>query len=147
MIGRKLILDASVVIKLVVSEADTALANRLIASGETLLAPDLMFAEVANALWANVARKDATQQQARNGLADLAKLFGETWSSEELSADALSLALEIGHPAYDCFYLALAIKVDGILVTTDKRLLQAARRSAHTHRVMALTDAASALNA
>lgn len=146
MIGRKLILDANVVVKLVVSEADTALANRLVAGGETLLAPDVMFAEVANALWVNVTRKDATEQQAKDGLPELAKLFGETWSCEELAGDALSLALELGHPAYDCFYLALAMKVDGIVVTTDKRLLQAAGRSAHAHRVMTLADAASVLN-
>jgi predicted nucleic acid-binding protein len=143
--GRKLILDANVVVKLAVREADTDLANSIIASGEVLLAPDLMFAEVTNALWANVARLAATEQQVRDGLPELAKLLSETWPSEELASDALSLSLELGHPAYDCFYLALAIKVDGLVVTTDRRFLEAVARSAHAGRVLALVDVASAL--
>lgn len=28
----------------------------------------------------------------------------------------------LGHPAYDCFYLALALRIDGFLATADKRL-------------------------
>ena len=40
-----------------------------------------------------------------------------------LSEPALALAIELGHPAYDCAYLALALQRRSRLVTADRRLL------------------------
>jgi len=39
-----------------------------------------------------------------------------------LAARALAIAAAIEHPAYDCFYLALAELRDTRLVTADRRL-------------------------
>jgi predicted nucleic acid-binding protein len=42
---------------------------------------------------------------------------------------ALAIAIELRHPAYDCFYLALAERNTSPLVTADDRLI---RRCADT---------------
>ena len=42
---------------------------------------------------------------------------------------ALAIAIELRHPAYDCFYLALAERSSSSLVTADERLI---RRCADT---------------
>ncbi len=47
----------------------------------------------------------------------------------ELANRALSLAIELQHPIYDCFYLALAQRENALLITADERLLSAARRA------------------
>jgi len=39
----------------------------------------------------------------------------------ELAASAARLATDLDHPAYDCFYLALAVQQQYPLVTADKR--------------------------
>jgi predicted nucleic acid-binding protein len=47
-------------------------------------------------------------------LAELCPLVG-------LAARALAIADELRHPAYDCFYLALAQARDARLITADRR--------------------------
>jgi predicted nucleic acid-binding protein len=47
---------------------------------------------------------------------------------EELRGRALELAIELQHPIYDCFYLALAERERAPLISADKRLLAMAKR-------------------
>jgi predicted nucleic acid-binding protein len=41
-----------------------------------------------------------------------------------LTEQAMQLALTLGHPAYDCFYLALAEVTDAPFVTADEALVR-----------------------
>jgi predicted nucleic acid-binding protein len=43
---------------------------------------------------------------------------------------AASLALELGHPIYDCLYLAMAIRENALVITADRRFRDAVDRSA-----------------
>jgi len=47
---------------------------------------------------------------------------------EDLRNRALELAIELDHPIYDCFYLALAERERCPLVTADKRLVAATKK-------------------
>ncbi len=51
-----------------------------------------------------------------------------TWhqSGPDLMRAALGIALHLGHPIYDCLYLALAIDLGAPLVTADRRFHRAA---------------------
>jgi len=51
---------------------------------------------------------------------------------------ALTLARELRHPVYDCFYLALAIERDLSVVTADARFVHAAAQTVHAGRVRPL---------
>ncbi len=51
---------------------------------------------------------------------------------------ALSLAVEIGHPIYDCVYLALALHHETHVVTADRRFIAAANRAGLADRVQRL---------
>ncbi len=42
---------------------------------------------------------------------------------------ALTIAIELDHPIYDCFYLALAIRESTYVVTADNRFAAAVRRN------------------
>jgi predicted nucleic acid-binding protein len=53
---------------------------------------------------------------------------------------ALELAFELGHPVYDCAYLALAETLDQQLVTADERFLKRVRRHAASWRVVSLNN-------
>ena len=46
---------------------------------------------------------------------------------EELRVRALALAIELRHPMYDCFYLALAEREHCTLITADRSLADAAK--------------------
>ena len=55
---------------------------------------------------------------------ELPRLFAELCPIAALAARALAIAEELRHPAYDCFYLALAEAKDARLVTADRRFAQ-----------------------
>ena len=52
---------------------------------------------------------------------------------------ALKLATEIGHPVYDCVYLAIAVHHDTHVVTADRRFATAANAAGLTDRVRLLS--------
>ena len=120
-----LVIDASVAIKWFVVENLHAEAKRLLGRGDDLHAPDLLVVELANVAWKKAARKEIDARQARE--IALAYLDGvpAIWSSADLVDRALQIALELGHPVYDCLYIACAEAVGGVLVTADGRLRMA----------------------
>ena len=58
-----LVVDANVAVKWVVANPDTERADAVISSGEELIAPDLLVAEFANALWRYVRARDIILDQ------------------------------------------------------------------------------------
>ena len=116
----KWVIDASVAAKWLAPEPDTPLAEALLA--DDLIAPDLLYAEVANILWKKQLRGEMDAATTQIGARWLLQVPLQVHDSASLLADALALALQLQHPAYDCFYLALARRVDAPLVTADRRL-------------------------
>jgi predicted nucleic acid-binding protein len=117
-----LIVDASVVAKWVFAEDGSDRANAL-RHEPRLIAPSLLAAEVGNALWKAVRRGDMAREDAVAALRSLLGPFDELVPSEALHTRALELAIDLQHPIYDCFYLALAERENAPLVTADTRLL------------------------
>lgn len=125
----RLVIDASVVVKWVVSEPGTAEALQLRSMGP-LAAPDLLVAECANILWKKVARGEMTPEEALLASRLLQRADIELHPMRPLLEPATRLAIELDHPAYDCVYLALALANGWRFVTADQRLLTKARVSA-----------------
>ena len=116
------VVDASVVVKWLVTEEWSDESSRLLDAGPTLIAPELVFAEASNALWAMHRRGDLT----RDDLTDATDLLRSApisvpVSMRRLAAGAVRLAVDLGHPAYDCYYLALAMQEQYPVVTADTR--------------------------
>ena len=116
-------IDASIACKWFVEEEGSAAAEKLLVGGETLLAPDLIVAEVCSALWKKLRAGHMTTAQATTAMNGLSGFFDGLVPCHRLGARALAIAGELDHPVYDCFYLALAELNDVKLVTADGRLL------------------------
>ncbi len=138
----RLVLDANVVLKLVLPEAETPLVEELMGSGAVFAAPDIVFAECANVLWRKTRVRDLTEAVAREALAATHSLFAEIVPSKPLSAAALDVAIELGHPAYDSFYVALASDRNLRFVTADDKLLAKLAASRYAPLSLSLADAA-----
>ncbi len=116
------VVDASVVVKWLVTEEFSDEAARLLEGGSTLAAPELVFAEVANALWALRRRGDVSDEDVAAAVDALkAAPLATPFSMPQLAAAAARLAADVDHPVYDCFYLALAIQTGYPVVTADAR--------------------------
>lgn len=117
-----LVIDASVAVKWVISEDGGDDAVRL-RSAFTFVAPELLLPECANILWKKVQRKELEPNEAALAIALIERSGISFQSMQGLSETATRLAIELGHPAYDCVYLALALRQKLRFVTADKRLL------------------------
>lgn len=116
----KWVLDASVALKLLVPEDQSLIARSLL--GDVFMVPDIFFSECVNVLWKKVARKQLAEQEAVEALALLTQIEVRVFDTKPLMPHALLLAIQLNHPAYDCFYLVLAEHQDAPLITADKRL-------------------------
>ena len=131
-----LVLDASVALKWYVPEEHADIAHGILRSGEQLIAPQLVLAEVANASWKLVRRGELDARQHHRKAAAIARPFDLLAPLSALLPRAAALALELDHPIYDCFYLALSEARTAPLVADDRRLL--AKRRPTSFNVQAL---------
>ncbi len=125
----KLIVDASIAVKWFFTESHTAEARRLLAHRIVLHAPSLILTEAANVIWKKARRKEIPDAQPY--LAELVALSDVVTlrPSADLIVPAMTIALALDHPIYDCLYLACA-EAEGVpLVTADKKLREAAARN------------------
>jgi predicted nucleic acid-binding protein len=143
-----LVIVASIAVKWVVEEDGTPAALALRQKAK-LIAPDLLVPECANILWKKVQRDELSTEEALLAARLLQGAEIELLPTRALLEAAARFAIELDHPAYDCLYLAVAIKNDCRFVTADKgfrRKLGQARRGQYRDRVIALTEAASGLD-
>ena len=119
------VVDASVVAAAFFRETHADAARALLATDGELHAPDLIYAEVANVIWKRQRRGEIDEAEAIEMLADFLSLPLRTTPSEELLAPALQLAMNTGRTVYDCLYLALAVTNKTVMVSADKRLVNA----------------------
>jgi predicted nucleic acid-binding protein len=132
----RLVVDASVALKWVLSEAGTEAALAL--RTDELLAPILWLAEAANALWRGVRLGELMLDEARELLDALIKAPVASLPMEPHLQAALTLSVQLQHPLYDCIYLALALHQDTHVVTADRRFAAIASRPGMKDRVRLL---------
>ncbi|MDA0664720.1 MAG: type II toxin-antitoxin system VapC family toxin [Proteobacteria bacterium] len=126
------VVDASVAVKWVVNEPYSDQAAALLAGNRVLCAPEMIYAETANALWAMARRGDFGRDSLRDALDLLLEApIAIPATMRQLAPAAARLALDLDHPAYDCFYLALALQEQRPMVTADRRFY--AKVSGHAY--------------
>lgn len=118
-----IVVDASVALRWCFQLNGSDRAEGLLRSNDHLLAPDLIIAEITNAAWKFVIFDGVMAEAARAAVRDVTKAFEELVPTNVLKDRALAIAIELRHPAYDCFYLALAERISP-LVTADDRLIR-----------------------
>jgi predicted nucleic acid-binding protein len=122
------VIDASVVIKWVVQEAGTSEALSLLDSN-ALIAPDLILVECTNILWKKARRRELSSAEAHFAARLIEGSDLQLREMLPLLTESLELAIKLDHPAYDCIYLALALKENLRFVTADESLVRKLRQS------------------
>jgi predicted nucleic acid-binding protein len=117
----RLVVDASVIAKWVLPEPMSDEARALL--DHQVMVPDLAFAEITNLLTMRVVRGEMTAAEASRALQFVLSLNPISFPSRELVSEALAMAGNLRHPAYDLVYVALARQQGTRFVTADKRLV------------------------
>ena len=123
------VVDASVAVKWLIAEPLSEESAALLEADVTLLAPDLLFAEATSALAAKHRQGELNAEDFAAAV-DLLRAapVGTPLSMRRLAASSARLARDLGHPVYDCVYLALAIHENYPVVTADTRFHDKVRR-------------------
>jgi predicted nucleic acid-binding protein len=136
-----LVIDASVALKwFLADEPDAARALALVGQPEALIAPDILIAEVCNAVWRSARLGRISRVQLNEIAAGLPRFFDALVGAAMLAARAVAIADQLDHPVYDCLYLALADVREASFVTADARLLAKIRETVWADRVRYLAD-------
>lgn len=116
-----LVIDASIAVKWLLPEVNSQEALELLETGETLLAPELIYAEVANAIWKRVKLRELSPKEAGTLVKLLQNISFDVISTVNLLAPTLQIAASINHNSvYDCLYLIIAEMNDSTLITADE---------------------------
>ena len=135
-----IVVDASVAVKWVVLEENAEIARQLITSEHDLHAPRLLVSEVGNAVWRKARLNEISHAEA-NTLLTLLRDIPIRWAfDEDITADAVRLALMLDRPIYDCVYLALAQHLGAVMLTADFRFANALSNTVHSDAVLTLND-------
>ena len=124
-----IIVDSSVVAKWILPEPDSVQAQRLVSEvalkGERLIALDLAFAEVTNAIWKRHHRGLATLDEARQFLNDLLQAPLHVEEAIRLLKPALEIAARHDRSIYDALFVALCADLALPGITADEPLYSA----------------------
>jgi len=143
------IVDASVVAKWFLAEADSDRARLLTKKHHYLRAPDLLIAEVANVFWKRVQRRELTPAEVETILQmlleDHVDVTLRLLPSRILVRQAWRIAHSERQSVYDSLYLAGAVQAKCKLVTADDRLIRSIRNPNLLSHLVSLHSPALAL--
>lgn len=121
-----IVLDANAAVAMALgSDLGEALTAQLLA-GETVLAPTLLYDEVAHTLVKYVRAGVLSREEAAERGRDAVGLVDEFCDDGQLWTEAMGESLRLGHSSYDLFYLVLARRTGATLFTLDKKLQELA---------------------
>ncbi len=126
----RIVLDASVGIKLFIDERESESVHGLFAKltedpPAELFVPDLFYIECTNILLKYMRRFGRSLEDSKADLADLNLLALKSTPTAILMEDALVLAHDKNLTAYDACYAVLAKRLDIPLVTADEQMAKA----------------------
>lgn len=126
-----IVVDSGVLVKWLIREPYTeqsmALMEQHRADDLTLMAPDLLYAEVGNVIWKKQRFDGLELDNARLVLDTVLRLEIAVTPAASILKTAHELAINYGSTVYDSLYLALARQERCPFVTADQKLVNAVR--------------------
>lgn len=116
------VLDANAAIDFLLDGRDSARLAAILKSADEIIAPDLLFVELANAIGKMHRFKNLSLYLCDFALQGAEDLLDRAVPCRELYRDAFALARTSQRSAYDMLYLALARREAATLLTLDASL-------------------------
>jgi predicted nucleic acid-binding protein len=126
-----LILDSSIIAKLILDEPDSKQARveikASIKKGTVLCTADLALTECLNIIWKHLTLLQDIEDT-DSIVEDLLRVYDHLTiiSTRTIAKETINIAIKTNISVYDASYIALTQKLDGTLYTADKKLAAAA---------------------
>lgn len=95
----------------------------------TLIAPDLLAAEIGNIVWKKYRLQGLAKEDAEQIIAVFRELNIELTPTVELLEEAFRIAAAHERTVYDSLYIALSVREQCVYITADERLVNAISKS------------------
>ena len=119
----EVVVDASVVAKLFISEDGSDAARAFADSDVRFVAPDFVLVELTNVAVKRLRRREISRELAERMTATSRSLFRELASAGSLMGRAFELAADHGLSTYDAVYVALGEARGCDVITSDSQLI------------------------
>jgi predicted nucleic acid-binding protein len=136
----RIVVDASVAVKWFVDEVHADSARRLLNDQYNLLAPDLIWAEVANAFWKRWRRGEMSRASVDDALSQFRRAPLDTAQMAGLLTSAWEIAAQHNRSVYDTLYFALASSQTCPFVTADRKLFNSLKDHTLTAHLLWVED-------
>jgi predicted nucleic acid-binding protein len=117
------VLDASAGVEIALNRQKSKVFIEELSKASKIITSDLYKAGTTNVLWKYHKAGLLSKEDALRTLQYCENLIDEYVNLSLNSQETLVEAMRLGHSAYDIFYLTIARRNGGILVTMDKRLM------------------------
>lgn len=125
----RLVVDSSIVIKWFVPEIGSDVADQVLdrykIKSLTLLAPDLLHAELGNIVWKKCRLQTLEPDDGHTIIYAMKLIELEVTPSSQLLNDAYRLATDHQRTVYDSLYIALSLREGVPFLTADEKLVRA----------------------
>ena len=118
----KVVIDASAGVAAVVGRDSSPAILDVLAEATVVIAPELYVAEVTSGLWKYVTAGQLPVDDATDRLDAALKLVDRREPAANLAQEVLREAAARRHSPYDLFYVVLARREGGAVLTIDSRL-------------------------
>lgn len=120
------VVDASAAAEIALSRESSEAFGKAVNDADVVLAPDIFPAEVTNVFWKYGRQANLPAETCQRGITYCLDLIDDYVTTRHLCREVLSQSIRLGHPAYDIFYLVAARRNDAVVLTRDRRMIEAA---------------------
>ena len=122
------VLDASAAIEIVMGRNSGEKLSKYVLEADWVIAPTLFISEVTNTVWKYQKLADFPYRSCEKALDQALAIPDDFINELDLYREAFKLSCTLNHPVYDMFYLVIARRNNGRLLTLDKQLINAATK-------------------
>jgi len=134
------VVDASIAAKWFLHEEHSHVARAVLSGGYELHAPDFFLLEMDSILCKWIRRGLITVAESRIARTAIRQAPIRIHPFAGLQESAYAIATDSGCTIYDCLYVALAVLLDGRMVTADRRLYDGLAQGPLRTRVLWVGD-------
>ena len=124
-----IVLDTSAAVEIVIQREHSSDLGRYISEADCVIAPTLYIPEITNVFWKYYLFNDVPLETCEQSIESAVAIPDEFISEKKLYKEAFALGCLTQKPIYDMYFIVLARRNNGYLMTMDASLKKVAKKN------------------